>query len=80
MDIRENLNQVFRKVFSNPSIEIHEAMTAADVKGWDSLSHVVLIFAIEKQFKISFTTKEVNSLKNIGDLIRLTDKKLNHAL
>jgi acyl carrier protein len=50
-------------------------MTAADVKNWDSLNHIDLIVAVEREFKIRFTTAEVTTLKNVGELISLVDKK-----
>jgi acyl carrier protein len=50
-------------------------MTANDVEGWDSLSHVNLIVAIETKFGIRFNQKELLSFKNIGDLLNCIDKK-----
>ncbi len=75
-EIVESLNQVFREVFEDPSIQVTHEMTASDVPGWDSLNHVTLIVAIEKKFKLRFLTKEVNSLKNVGELIQLIQRKL----
>ena len=50
-------------------------MTAADVAGWDSLTHVTLIFAVEKQFGVRFSTRDVQALKTVGDLVRMIDRK-----
>jgi acyl carrier protein len=50
-------------------------MTANDVEGWDSLSHVVLILAIENRFKIKFNNKELLTLKNVGDLLHSIESK-----
>jgi len=54
---------------------LREDMTAADVKNWDSLNHIDLIVAVEREFKIRFTTAEVTTLKNVGALAALVDKK-----
>ena len=54
---------------------LREDMTAADVKNWDSLNHIDLIVAVEREFKIRFTTAEVTTLKNVGALAALADKK-----
>jgi acyl carrier protein len=75
VDTRTNLTTVFRQVFSQPSLDIHDEMTTADVAGWDSLTHVTLIFAIEKQFGVRFSTRDVQALRTVGDLIRLIDRK-----
>ncbi|HNO26340.1 MAG TPA: acyl carrier protein [Leptospiraceae bacterium] len=68
---------MFAKIFRNPKIELFDAMTAKDVKGWDSLNHINLILATEKLFKIKFTTKEIQTLPNVGSFIELIEKKLS---
>ena len=75
IDTRTSLTAVFRQVFSQPSLDIHDEMTAADVAGWDSLTHVTLIFAVEKQFGVRFSTRDVQALKTVGDLVRMIDRK-----
>ncbi len=57
------------------SFKVFEAMTAKDVEGWDSLNHINLIVAVEKSFKVTFTTKEVNGMKNVGELMQLIQAK-----
>jgi acyl carrier protein len=66
---------VFRDIFDDDSIVLREDMTAADVKNWDSLNHIDLIVAIEREFKVRFTTAEVTTLKNVGELTALLNKK-----
>lgn len=75
----EALTDVFRTVFDQPTLTLHDAMTAADVENWDSLNHIDLIVAIEKKFKIKFTTREVSGLKTVGDLADLTASKVTAA-
>lgn len=71
VEIHQKLSDVFRDAFDDPSIEITDSTTAADVEDWDSLTHINLIVAAEKAFAVSFTTKEVKALSNVGDFIRL---------
>ena len=73
--IRQRLNVVFQEVFDNASIRISDETTAKDIDGWDSLTHVNLIVAVEKRFKVSFTTKEVVAFRNVGDFLKLIVKK-----
>jgi acyl carrier protein len=72
----ETLNQIFCMVFDDDSIRIHPEMTANDVDGWDSLSHVNLITTIEAKFNIRFSHKELLVQRNVGDLIAGIDRKL----
>jgi acyl carrier protein len=74
-DLQERLTSTFRKVFQDPAMEVSRSMTAADVEDWDSLNHINLIVAIEREFKIKFTTAEVAGLKNAGDLMDLILRK-----
>lgn len=73
--VTSRLTDIFRKTFADDTLELHDAMTAEDVKGWDSLNHINLILAAERAFKVRLSTREVKSLKNIGDLIGLLHKK-----
>ncbi len=77
MNIFEELNKIFRTVFDDEDITVQDESTAADVDGWDSLSHVNLIIAIEQKFKIKFSTKELLTFKNVGDLRRAIESKVN---
>lgn len=76
MSTIETLNQIFRMVFDDESLQITPDMTANDVDGWDSLSHVNLITTIEAKFNIRFSQKELLKQKNVGDLIADINKKL----
>ncbi len=68
--IKSGLNEVFRRVFANPALEVSAEMTASDVDGRDSLSHIDLIVAIEKRFDVKFSLGELMTFKNVGDLMR----------
>jgi acyl carrier protein len=71
------MSRIFREVFDDESITVRSGMTSADIEAWDSLSHIDLIFGIEKEFKVVFTTGEAGSaLKNVGELCALVEKKL----
>ena len=76
MNTEEILNGVFQLVFEDDTIQITDEMTADDIDGWDSLSHVNLIVAVETQFKIRFNQKELLTFKNVGDLLRSIESKI----
>ena len=76
MSIIEPLNEIFCEVFDDDDIELTPEMTADDVDGWDSLSHVNLIVTIETRFKIKFTQKELLTFKNVGDLMASIESKI----
>lgn len=76
MAIKEQLNSIFQMVFDDESIQIKPEMTANDIDGWDSLSHINLITAVEAKFKIRFTQKELLTQKNIGDMLTMISAKV----
>ncbi len=71
----EQLNGIFRIVFDNDDISIRPEMTANDIDGWDSISHINLILAVEKGFSIKFTQKELLTMRNVGDLVKGIESK-----
>ena len=77
MDLLDALNQIFCQVFDDDDIRIAPEMTANDIDGWDSLSHVNLIVAIETRFSIRFTQKELLTFKDIGDLLSCIRSKIS---
>jgi acyl carrier protein len=75
-DYLPRLNQVFRDVFDDDALVIAPATTAKDIEGWDSLMHVTLIVNVERAFGIKFTSSEVASLKDVGDLLAFIERRL----
>ena len=75
-EILKELNNIFIDVLENDEILISETTTSDDLDDWDSLNHIHLVVAIEKFFKIRFTSTEITIWSNIGDLINSIETKL----
>jgi acyl carrier protein len=71
------LELIFREVLENEDISINPQTVAADIVEWDSINHIYLIVAIEKQYKIKFTTYEIQSWTNVGDMLNNINKLKN---
>ena len=69
-DIYATLTEIFRDVFLQNDLTITPEMTAKDVTGWDSFKQIEIIMASEQQWKIRFSTRELDALCNVGDLAR----------
>ena len=74
-DILKQINIIFVDTLDDPSIVIEETTQATDVDEWDSLTHIMLVVAIEKQFKIRFTSREIQSWKNVGEMMTCIEDK-----
>jgi len=75
-EILNRVQKILEEVLKHNRFEMRDDLTAADVEGWDSLSHVMIITEIEKDFNVRFKLKELNKLKNMGNLIELIESKL----
>jgi acyl carrier protein len=75
-EIIEKIRGVLIAVLKHQNFEIKDELSAADVDGWDSLTHMLIIADIEDQFGIKFKLKDLNKLNNMGNLIELIISKL----
>jgi acyl carrier protein len=69
--IYARLTEIFQDVFDEDSIAVTSELSAKDVDGWDSLTHIRLMLTVEKAFKIKISAPEIGKLENVGDLVKL---------
>ncbi len=74
--IFEKLNEIFIDVLDLDECELTDDTSANDIEEWDSLSHIQLIVAIEKAFKIKFTSLEIMKWANVGEMVNSMEEKL----
>jgi acyl carrier protein len=74
--IIKDIQPIFRDVLDLPELQLTRLSNASNVEGWDSLSHVNLVMAIEKKYKIKIALGELQDLKNVGEMADLIQKKL----
>ena len=75
--ILKQVNDIFIDVLDNDDIKLTPETTAKDIEEWDSLNHIQLVVAIEKKFKLRFTSAEINSWKTVGEMCSAIEKKVN---
>ncbi len=74
-EIYARLNAVFRDVFDDARIEVGPETTADDIEDWDSLEHIRLIAAVEEEFGVRFKMGEVSTMKNVGEMAEIIQKR-----
>ncbi len=74
--IQVKVKEIIISVLKHEGFEMSDDLVAAEVDGWDSLTHMIIITTIEKEFNIKFKLRELNKLKNAGTLIELIQSKL----
>ena len=77
-EIFEKLNEIFEDVLDlDETPNLTDETSADDIEEWDSLSHIQLIVAIEKEFKLKFTSLEIMKWNNVGEMVDSMIEKLN---
>jgi len=71
----DRLTNIFRTLFNKADLVLRDDLTARDVPAWDSLNHVNLMIFVEEEFGVRFTTSEVSSMQNVGELKSLITRK-----
>jgi acyl carrier protein len=78
-EIYQEFTKIFHDVFNDDTIVVRPELTANDVDGWDSLSHIRLVLTVERAFGVKFSASEVARLKNVAGLVDLVrSKQSNH--
>lgn len=75
-EIFEKVQDIFRDVFDDDSLEIGESTNSDDIEDWDSLEHITLVVSMEKEFNVKFDIKIVNKLENVGQMVDLIQSLL----
>jgi acyl carrier protein len=75
-DIYTRITPIFHDIFDDDDIVLSSELSAGDVEDWDSLTHIRLIVAVEKELSIKFSASEISNLLNVGDFVNLINEKL----
>lgn len=73
------ITKVFKEVFDDDTLELTRQTTALNIDGWDSMMQVNLVIAVEQEFGVRFSGKEMSSFQSVGDLEDLVRARLNEA-
>ena len=77
-DEESKLTEIFRNLLNHPDLVLRDDLTAADVTGWDSFTHINLVMQVEMDFGTRFTTHEIAALRNVGEFKALIAEKLKN--
>jgi acyl carrier protein len=68
-EVFKQVREIFVDVLDKEDIVLNDQTTAADIEEWDSLAHIRLVVAIEDKFNTHFSSKEIQSWENVGEMI-----------
>lgn len=75
-EIFSKLNDVFRDVFDDEDITVCEETSSSDIEDWDSLNHINLVVAVEKEFGVKFSMGETQKMKNVGEMVNIIIERM----
>jgi len=78
-DIYPPLTEIIREVLDDPDFQVGPETTANDHADWNSFNHINIIVAVEVRFAIKLKTAEIESIRNVGDLVSLIARKRKAA-
>ncbi len=79
-DIKEKILAVMAAVFEIEVIHIPDKAAPGLIDEWDSLKHMSLIVALEEEFSIRFTDKEMTYLLNLELILHIISSKVGGRL
>jgi len=75
-ELYDSLTALFSEIFLRDDIALAATTTAADIDGWDSFKQIEIVMAVEERFGIRLLTREIDSLKQVGDLVAAINSKI----
>ena len=75
-EILAKLTPIFRTAFNDDTIEVDEDMTTDDFDNWDSVTQMIIVSMIEKEFDIVFKLREVGMLDSVEAFVDGIEEKL----
>jgi acyl carrier protein len=71
--IADRVEAVFRQSFEIEKFT--EDLSIDNVPGWDSMAHVGLILALQKEFRVSITPADAIELTSVKNIIRFLSNR-----
>ena len=70
IEMLNKVQEIFVNVLDDANLVITESTSSGDIDEWDSLNHIYLVVAIEKEFKVKFTALQIQSWENVGEMLQ----------
>ncbi len=74
-DTLAEVSEIIRDVLDAPDLPITRQTLATDCEGWDSVNHINIIISVETRFGIKINTAEIESLRDVGELVDIVERK-----
>ena len=76
MNIEEKVKEIIAKVLEVEVSQIDDDTAIGDIREWDSLSHIQIVSAIEKEFGFNFTPDVMMDLEDVSDIVAAVEERV----
>lgn len=70
----ETLRTIISKIMDVPPNEINVESSPDTIESWDSFNGLMLVSELESNYSVKFSMDEIESVRNVGDIIRTLAK------
>lgn len=79
-NVLEQVRTIASDIFSVPVSRIQTDSTPETIESWDSIQHLNLALSLEEKFSVQLSPEEIEQMRNIGEIARLIETKLQSSL
>jgi acyl carrier protein len=73
--VHDKLKEIVAELFELEPAAVNDVLTPDDVELWDSLNHLRLVSAVEEEFQIKLSMKEIESIRSLATLRALIEQR-----
>jgi len=78
IDVKNRVYSIMAVIFDINVDEIPDNAAPGVIDKWDSLKHMSLILALEEEFELRFTDKDMSELLNFELIVSIISEKINN--
>ena len=67
--------EIVAELFELDPAAVDDALTPEDVELWDSMNHLRLVSAVEEEFQIKLSMREIESIRSLATLRALIEQR-----
>ena len=75
-DVDQKIKRIVLETLKIKETDYNDDLTAGDLPAWDSIGHVNLLMAVEREFDVAFDVTDAIDIESVGDLQDMVKKYL----
>ncbi|MEP7340249.1 MAG: acyl carrier protein [Acidobacteriota bacterium] len=72
----DRVRDILADIFNLSPDQISTSSSPDNIEGWDSLQHLNVVLALEKEFDLQFSPEEIEQMLSVELIVDLLEEKL----